>query len=229
MILAVMQPYVFPYLGYYQLAFHSDKFVFYDNVNFIKGGFINRNYILSQGRSQLFTLPVENASSFTKINQLSFAKNRAKVIRSIEQSYSKAPYVNDVMPIIKAVLGSEENNVAALGRMSIQAVFNYLSLELDQCLASNLDYDCDASAAEKLYSLCALFNADKYCNLAGGKVLYDKQEFAKHNIELSFLEMDQVNYPQGKNEFVPQLSMIDLLMWQPVDEVVRLLNKYSLS
>lgn len=229
MILAVMQPYIFPYLGYYQLAYHSDKFVFYDNVNFIKGGFINRNYILSQGQSQLFTLPVENASSFTKINQLSFTKNRKKVIRSIEQSYSKAPFFKEVMPLVGDILGSEEHNVAALCRESISRVFDYLSMDFEHQLASDLHYDYEASAQDKLYALCKLYGADHYCNLAGGKILYDKAEFKKRGINLSFLQMNQVTYPQGKNDFVSQLSIIDLLMWQPVENVKTMLNQYSLS
>ena len=97
MMLAVMQPYLFPYLGYYQLAYHVNKFIFYDDVNFIKGGYINRNNILANGRRQLFTIPVEKSSSNRKINELHFSNNRKKVVKTIEQSYRRAPYFEAVM------------------------------------------------------------------------------------------------------------------------------------
>lgn len=229
MILAVMQPYLFPYLGYYQLANHSDKFVFYDDVNFIKGGYINRNNILANGQKQLFTLPVEKASSFTKINELHFAANRKKIIRSIEQNYRKAPYFEAVMPLVDQVLTSSETQVARLCRDSVLIVFEYLGYKLDYCFSSELDYDKSASAAEKLYAMCDLINADKYCNMKNGEVLYKKELFQEKNIELSFLEMADLNYPQGDCDFVSHLSMIDVLMWNSKEQVINLLSQYKLS
>lgn len=100
MIVGVMQPYLFPYLGYFQLVHHCDKFVFYDDVNYIKGGYVNRNNILCNSKKQLFTLPVEKASSFKKINELSFQRNPKKIIRTIEQAYSKSTYFDEVMPLV---------------------------------------------------------------------------------------------------------------------------------
>ncbi|MEP1446571.1 MAG: WbqC family protein [Paraglaciecola sp.] len=229
MILAVMQPYLFPYLGYYQLAYHSDKFIFYDDVNFIKGGYINRNNILTNGQKQLFTVPVEKASSFTKINELHFAANRKKVIKTIEQNYRKAPHFEAVMPVISQIFASKETQVAQLCSNSVLAVFNYLAIELDYSFSSELDYDKSASAAEKLYAMCSLNNADKYCNMKNGEVLYKKEQFKANNIELSFLEMGDVAYHQGKHEFVSHLSIIDVLMWNSIDEVKSLLQKYVIS
>ncbi|HCR3455045.1 TPA: WbqC family protein, partial [Proteus mirabilis] len=98
MILAVMQPYLFPYIGYYQLAYHSDMFIFYDDVNYIKGGYINRNNILTKNGPQLFTLPVKKASSFKKINELFYQEDTRKILTSISQAYSKAPYFTSVFP-----------------------------------------------------------------------------------------------------------------------------------
>lgn len=229
MILAVMQPYLFPYLGYFQLAKYCDTFVFYDDVNFIKGGYINRNNILAKGQKQLFTVPVEKASSFSKINDLHFAANRKKIIRSMEQNYRKAPYFDIVMPMINQVLTAEETQVARLCRDSVLGVFDYLGYPLDYCFSSELDYDKSASAAEKLYAMCSLLEADKYCNMKSGNSLYDKGQFKAKNIELSFLEMADLTYPQGKHDFVSHLSMIDVLMWNSKDQVKILLQKYLIS
>jgi hypothetical protein len=224
-----MQPYLFPYLGYFQLAKHCDTFVFYDDVNFIKGGYINRNNILANGQKQLFTVPVEKASSFSKINELHFAANRKKIIRSIEQNYRKAPNFDAVMPMVSEVLTSDETQVAHLCSDSVTAVFTYLECELDYCFSSELEYDKNTSAPEKLYAMCTLLEADKYCNMKSGNNLYDKEHFKAKNIELSFLEMADLSYPQGKHDFVSHLSMIDVLMWNSKDDVKTLLKKYDIS
>lgn len=224
-----MQPYLFPYLGYFQLAYHCDKFVFYDDVNFIKGGYINRNNILSNGKKQLFTLPVLQASSFKKINELSFQSNSKKVLRTIAQAYSKSPFFNDVMPLIDCVLNSTNKNVAIMASESIAKVFEYLGIKKDFYLSSELEYNREQSAADKLYSMCNLFAADKYCNSLGGNALYSKEKFLNKGIELSFIEMKQLEYKQNGNEFVSHLSMIDVLMWNSKQQVIELLNSYRLK
>jgi hypothetical protein len=229
MKIAVMQPYIFPYLGYFQLANYCDKFVFYDDANFIKGGFINRNNILAQGEKQLFTLPVIKASSFSKINELNFTQDRKKALKSIEQNYRKAPHFAAVMPIIREILQSEETRVAHLCKDSVNIVFDYLGIELDYCFSSSLDYNKEATAAEKLCAMCQLFGADQYYNMAGGKLLYKKEEFKAKGIELSFLQMGDISYSQGKCEFVKNLSIIDALMWNSIDYVKALLNEYVIS
>lgn len=229
MMLAVMQPYLFPYLGYFQLANYCDKFVFYDDVNFIKGGYINRNNILANGQKQLFTLPVEKSSSNRKINELSFSSNRKKVVKTIEQNYRKAPFFQAVMPIVFKTLNSSETHVPSLCRDSIESVFEYLSLDFDYSFSSDLEYDKSASAPNKLYAMCEMFQADKYCNMKNGQSLYSKKEFAERGIDLSFLEMANISYSQGENDFVSHLSIIDVLMWNDKNVVEALLQKYIIS
>lgn len=229
MILAVMQPYIFPYLGYFQLAYHTDKFIFYDDVNFIKGGYINRNNILSKGQKQLFTLPVEKASSNRKINELHFSSNRKKVLKSIEQNYRKAPYFEFVMPVITEVLSTKETQVSTLCKNSVISVFDYLALELDYSFSSDLNYDRAGSASAKLFSLCDVTDANKYCNMKNGELLYSKKDFKEKGIELTFLEMANFIYSQGENDFVSHLSIIDVLMWNEKSTVIELMKKYFVS
>jgi len=228
MVVGVMQPYLFPYLGYYQLAFHCDKFVFYDDVNFIKGGYINRNNILCNGKKQLVTLPVEHASSFKKINELIFHSNTKKIIKTIEQAYSKSPYFNDVMPLIANIFNSENRNVATMASNSIKNVLEYLEIQKELYRSSELEYDRELDAANKLYSICDVFDANKYCNSLGGQSLYSKEQFLEKGINLSFIKMESVKYFQGGGEFVENLSIIDVLMWNSKDEVIDLLSKYRI-
>lgn len=225
---AVMQPYLFPYLGYYQLANAVDKFVFYDDVTFIKGGYINRNNILSNGKAQRFTIPVPGISSNTLINELRFDKNVKKILKTIEQGYKKSPYYKDVFPIIESVLNDENRSVQHVCAKSILLVFEYLGIQTDFYFSSELDYNRSLSAADKLIAMADVLKSKSYINSPGGKSLYDKEYFLEKNVKLSFIEIEQYEYTQNTNEFVPHLSMIDVLMWNSKEEVIELLTKYRL-
>lgn len=227
MILAVMQPYLFPYVGYYQLAYHSDFFIFYDDVNYIKNGYINRNTILTKNGRQLFTIPVNKASSFSKINELEFHANVKKVLMSLSQTYSKAPYFSQIYPIIENILNSENRNVSIIASRSVIDIFKYLRLDFEYTYSSMINYDRSQSAKDKLYELCDIYNADYYTNTIGGKSLYDKDEFAQKNIKLQFMKSKSSDYKQfNSNAFEENLSMIDILMNVSPTEIKTLLGMY---
>lgn len=229
MSFAVMQPYLFPYLGYYQLVNAVDKFVFYDDVTFIKGGYINRNNILSNGKAQRFTIPVPGMSSNTLINELSFDKNIKKILKTIEQSYKKAPYFEHVFPLIKSVLNNENRRVDHLCAKSISVVFDYLGISKDFYYSSELEYKRDLSAADKLIAMAGILKSNDYINSPGGKSLYNKEYFAKKEISLSFIEIEKYEYSQNTDEFIPHLSMIDVLMWNSKSAILELLGKHKLT
>ncbi|NAZ95987.1 WbqC family protein [Vibrio toranzoniae] len=226
---AVMQPYLFPYLGYYQLVHAVDKFVFYDDVTYIKGGYINRNNILSNDKAQRFTIPVPGMSSNILINKLSFDSNVKKQLRTIEQAYAKAPFFKGVFPIIESVLTNESRNVEHICRLSITKVMDYLNIDKSYYYSSELCYERAVAAAEKLVNISKSLNANEYINSPGGKSLYNKDYFLEHGIKLNFIEIEAHHYNQNSNIFVPHLSMIDVLMWNSKDAIFDLLNKYRLS
>lgn len=229
MKLAVMQPYLFPYIGYYQLAHYSDTFIFYDDVNYIKGGYINRNRIQTKNGPQLFTIPVIGASSFKKINELHFQKDIRKTLESISQAYSKAPYFSSVFPIIENILTTDNRNIANITSLSIIKVFEYLSLSFNYEFSSTINYIRTNNAQEKIYNLCEIHNAKKYINAIGGMQLYNKDEFKKRNIELGFIESSITNYPQiNSSTFIGNLSMIDILMNCSKDEIINQLNNFKI-
>lgn len=229
MIYAVMQPYLFPYLGYYQLVNSVDSFVFYDDVTFIKGGYINRNNILGNGQAQRFTIPVPGMSPNKLINTLLFDKNIKKQLKSIEQAYAKAPFFKDVFPIVKSVLEDEKRNVEHICRLSVTRVMEYLGIQKSYYYSSELIYERNVTAAQKLLNISDSLNSKEYINSPGGKSLYDKDMFLKNGVTLKFIEIEAYEYQQKSDVFVPHLSMIDVLMWNDKSSVVNLLKKYKLS
>lgn len=228
MTVGVMQPYFFPYLGYYQLAYHCDTFVFYDDVNYIKRGYINRNNIITAGQKHLISLPVMKASQNKKINELRFQSDLAKTYKTIVHSYSKAPYFKKVLPLISRVFDSEERTVSIFTAKTITSVFNYLGIERRFIFSSELDYDRHQEAAEKLRSICRSLDSKKYCNSLGGRELYSKDDFSTNGIELSFLHPIIEPYFQNQREFISGLSMIDVLMWNSPEEIKSMLRNYKL-
>lgn len=224
-----MQPYIFPYLGYYQLAHCSDVFVMYDDATFIKQGYINRNTILVNGRPLRFTIPVPGASSNELIKNLKFAERTAKVVETIRQAYSKAPYFDDVFPLVEGVIKSKDRGIPDVCQKGISEVFRYLGLRKDIVRSSDVGYDRSASAEDKLIQICRSFGSNTYVNSVGGKKLYSKGSFAAKGCDLLFIEMKDVRYRQRARDFIPNLSIIDALMHCPPDEVRSLLDSYVLA
>lgn len=229
MNLAVMQPYLFPYIGYFQLIYASDLFLLYDDVSYIKQGFINRNSILSPNGVTRFTVPVPGASSNKLISELEFSEDVTKVLRTIAQSYSKAPFFNAVFPMIERIMTVEDRSIASICIQSYEAVFNYLGLAKRFMKTSNIAYDRSASARDRLITLCHQFEADCYINAPGGQVLYSKSDFSKNGVELRFIRSLPIGYSQGTEGFVPNLSIIDVLMNCSPEKVVSLLSQYELD
>lgn len=227
MKLAVMQPYLFPYIGYYQLAYEVDKFVFYDDVNFIKGGYINRNNILINGKKSLFTIPVLGGSPNKLISELNFDKNVTKQLKTIEQAYSKAPHFSAVFPMIQSVFLSEDRSISEMAGLSIKLVFDYLDIKREFLLSSQIENDKSCDAKDRLIDMSKLLECEHYINSPGGKELYQKAYFSEHGIELGFIESNLPVYKQGVYKFIPYLSMIDVLMWCSKDEIKLLLADYK--
>lgn len=229
MKLAVMQPYLFPYIGYFQLIYAADLFLIYDDVAYIKQGYINRNSILSKSGVTRITIPVPGASSNKLISELTFSKNVVKMLRTIEQSYSKAPYFEVVFPMIRGALELDDRLIASVCQKSYEDIFSYLGLKKQFKKTSELEYDRTASGSDRLIELCQQFGADSYINAPGGRKLYARQDFAEKGIDLRFVDTLPVEYSQGVGEFVLNLSIIDVLMNCSQGEVCHLLDCYELT
>lgn len=228
MKIAIMQPYFFPYIGYFQLINAVDLFVLYDDVNYIKGGWINRNRLLLNGKSHLITLRVRKASPNRLINEIELDGYQKKSIKSFRQAYQKAPYFNDVMPIIEDIYSYSSLNLAKFLHNSIRQVQQYIQCHTPVIFSSQIPKNKNSKGAEKIVNICSIINAEEYINAIGGTSLYSKEFFTNKGIMLKFLKTDRIEYPQFDNVFVPNLSIIDTLMFNSLKKVQCFLNAYKL-
>lgn len=223
-----MQPYLFPYIGYFQTINAVDKYVLYDDVNFIKQGWINRNRILLGGKDYIFNLTLSGASSFKLINEIGIIDNKAKILKTIQQAYKKAPYYSETSILLENILEFESDNLAVFINNSIRKICEFLNINTELIISSELDKDSTLKAQDKVIHICKNLGADQYINAFGGQELYNKEDFAKEDIKLSFIKTEPIIYEQFKNEFVPWLSIIDVMMFNSVDDISIMLNKYEL-
>lgn len=228
MKIGIMQPYFLPYLGYWQLINAVDKYVIYDDVQFIKGGWINRNNILINGQKQLFNLLLSGASPNKLINEIAVEDNQTKLIRTIELNYKKAPMYQQVFPLFLHIMEHSDKNLAKFIGNSIVEISKYLSIQTEFIYSSTLDKDNTLRAQDKVLDICKLLNAIKYINAIGGADLYSKESFANNGIQLSFLESKILPYKQLNSEFVPYLSILDILMFNSQERVKTMLDNYKL-
>lgn len=228
MRLAIMQPYLFPYLGYFQLIQASDVFVVYDDVNYIKGGWINRNFMLANGGAQRFTLALRGASPNLLINQISIGDNNGKLLKSIATNYSKAPYFTEIFPVIKDILLYSDSRLVNFLHYSLRRVCETLEIPVKLVLSSEIKKNNELKGVDKVLHICDKMDADVYINSMGGRLLYDKPTFERCGMKLCFLQPQSVSYRQYKNEFVPNLSIIDILMFNDKIQSRRLLDSYDI-
>ena len=228
MKLAVMQPYFFPYIGYWQLISAVDTFVIYDDVNFIKQGWINRNNIIGNDSDQLISLQLIGASSFKLINSVMVGNKSPKILKTIEQTYKKSPYFEEVFPLIQEVLQNKEENLAQLLILSIKRICAYLDIQTNILLSSELKKNNDLKGQSKILNICELLNAKQYINAIGGQELYQKEAFSQQNIELRFIKNKSIAYQQFQSPFRPNLSIIDVLMFNDKEQVKHYLTEFEL-
>ncbi|MDQ3101817.1 MAG: WbqC family protein, partial [Bacteroidota bacterium] len=231
--LAIMQPYIFPYIGYFQLMSAVDLFIFYDDVNFIKQGWINRNDLLMQGKGHQFVVPLEDASSFKQIREVrlsghAFVIWRSKFLRTMAQSYGKAPEFINVKALVEQVLHSPAVTIADLAIESLLAVHAYLDLSCKVVKASESFPRDRAHGQERVLEICMKAGATTYINAIGGMELYDQASFKQKGVELAFLKPMPRAYSQFQHPFVPWLSIIDVLMFNDKAKVKEMLATYQL-
>jgi hypothetical protein len=233
MKIAIMQPYFFPYLGYWQLINISDIFVIYDDVNFIKGGWVNRNKILINDKPSFFTIPVKKFHYKDKINEIYISPSvmwKSKMIRMFEFKYRKAPFFDEIFPIVQNIILFNTDNLSHLLVNSIKIVASYLEIKSNIKISSSDFLKSQLQGEARLIDICKKENATVYINAEGGRSLYKQSEFNKNGIELQFL-----SYKSAQKNCSGQshLSIIDLLMFNSrkiISDMMRndcILNSYD--
>ncbi|MBC7408507.1 MAG: WbqC family protein [Arcicella sp.] len=231
MKLGIMQPYIFPYIGYFQLINAVDKFVIYDDVNFINKGWINRNRILNNGKDSLFTIPLKEASQNKLINEIDVNWDSAwksKFVKTLEQCYKKAPFYLEILPIIEQTLSVDNEPVSKVIEHNLKLICDYLGIKTEIVSSSAIYQNTHLKAQERILDICSQEKANQYINPIGGLELYDKDFFEAKNLKLNFIKSNAIEYTQFKNEFVPWLSMIDVLMFNSKEKIKEFLDNYEL-
>lgn len=228
MIIAIMQPYLFPYIGYWQLINAVDTFVIFDDVNFTNKSFINRNKILVQNKPHQFTLELFGSSQNKLINQIQIGNNSKKILLTIEQSYKKSPFFNIAFPLIEDVLSQNEKNLSKFIGYSLKKISDYFNIETNFIYSSEIAKNNDLKKQDKIIDICQKLNATHYINPINGKALYDRKLFTENDIKLNFIQTKSFKYQQFNSEFKSFLSIIDVMMFNNKDHIKSLLNLFEL-
>ncbi|MBE5924242.1 MAG: hypothetical protein E7271_07230 [Lachnospiraceae bacterium] len=230
MRIAVMQPYFFPYIGYWQLIGCVDTFVLFDDVNYINRGWINRNRILSN-KIDYIRLPLLGASQNKKINEVRvnlddlFSKRNTKIIH---ETYRKAPYYKEIMPLIEKWMYIENDLLSEYLGEQIRMISRTLGIENNTILSSSIEGLEKLRREDRIIAICRNLGADKYYNPVGGVGLYDKGIFKEKGVDLFFISPNLTPYKQFGTDFIPSLSIIDMLMFCGLDYTRNMLKDYSI-
>lgn len=226
-----MQPYFFPYIGYFQLMASVDLFIVYDNIKYTKKGWINRNRILKDGKDVIFSLPLKGDSDALDIRDRELAAdfNRTKLLNQFMAAYRLAPYFAQTFQLVEEIVQYEDRNLFRFLHHSIVKTCKHLGITTEIKVSSDFAIDHDLRSQDKVLALCQAAGASTYINAIGGIELYSRETFLEKGIELKFIQSKSFEYPQLGKEFVPWLSIIDVMMFNSV-ETIRgsLVTKYEL-
>lgn len=221
MKLGIMQPYFFPYIGYFQLITAVDMFIIYDNVKYTKKGWINRNRMLQNDKDVMFSLPLKNDSDYLNVckRELAADFNRDKLLNQIKGAYRRAPYFAQTFPLIERIVRHKDTNLFRFLHYSIVKTCEHLGIKTEIRISSSIAIDHGLKSQDKVLALCEAVGASTYVNTIGGMELYSKETFREKGIELQFIQPKLFKYPQFGNNFVPWLSIIDVMMFNPLGTI----------
>lgn len=216
-----MQPYFFPYIGYFQLIAAADLFIMYDNIKYVKKGWINRNRMLLNNTDVIFSLPLKSDSDYLNISQRIVSQDfkRDKLLSQLKGAYRRAPYFEETIPVIEKIVECEDVNLFEYLHNSIIEICRHLSIETNIKRSSEIEIDHLLKSQDKVLAICGAVGANTYVNAIGGMDLYSKDAFQEKGIELKFIQSKPFEYSQFSSPFIPWLSIIDVMMFNSPDAV----------
>jgi len=225
------QQYFIPYIGYWQLINAVDVFIISDDYNYINKGWINRNRILENGRPRYFNIEICHASSNKKINEHYISEdifNKDKKLLQLRNVYRRAPYFNEGYALMQEIFDYKEFNLANFLENSIKKICCYLEIQTKFVKSSSIPHNCELKKESKIFDQCKYVGADIYINAIGGREMYSFDQFKQQGIRLGFIKMNDIKYKQLWYEFVPNLSIIDAIMFNSRAEIKKLLQEYTI-
>lgn len=221
--IAIMQPYFLPYIGYWQLMGCVDTFVVYDDIQFTKKGWIHRNRYLNNGSDQMFTLPIKKDSDYLDVVERSLSDSwgaeKNKLKRKVEGAYKKSPRYGEGMLIFEECLEYKSSNLFDFVFNSIKVIRERLDIGAELMISSEIGDSKHLRGQERVLEICRTLGAAEYINPIGGYELYNRKAFNMQGVGLKFHKIGDVKYDQRQKAFLPNLSVLDMLMFVGVDGI----------
>lgn len=230
MKVAIMQPYFMPYIGYFQLIKEADIFVLFDDVNFIKKGWINRNRIIINNDEHMFTIPLIKASQNKKISDLFISeagKEKTELYKKVYNSYRKSLNFKEVENRLDKIINCEELNLCNYIENSLKIICDYGKINTKIIKSSQIEKNHNLKGKDRIIEICKILGGNQYINACGGMELYKQEDFKRNNIDLKFLNSENIIYVQNNKIFIPNLSIIDLICNTSREEFINYLTKYK--
>ncbi|MGL5778746.1 WbqC family protein [Cetobacterium sp.] len=236
MKIGMMQPYFFPYIGYFSLIKYCEKWIIFDSVKYINKGWVNRNRILKQNglETNYITVPIERISSKTLIKDIKINKNidwKNKILGELT-IYKKAPFFKEVMFIVNDVLSYNTESLCELNIYSLKVICKYLNINFNFQIFSQLkDFPVESVQAPDEWALytARYFNATEYVNPPGGKSFFNPIKYQSLGIKLTFLAPILNEYKTFSPTFIPGLSIIDVMFWNSKEDINKMLDNFILD
>ena len=234
MKLAIMQPYLFPYIGYFSLIRNTDFFIFFDTPQYIRKGWINRNRILSaNGESTYFTIPIQKADRNIPINKTIISNNSNWKMKILGQLniYKKAPNYNAVIDLVKDVFSTDTIWISDLAIKSIVKTCEYLGIDIHYDIFSKMNLKLPQVKEPDEWALYITKELEykTYVNSPGGRAFFNREKYQENDIDLQFLLQEITPYKQNRKNFMSALSIIDVMMFCSCNEICEMLRKYKIE
>ncbi|MDK2678964.1 WbqC family protein [Vibrio vulnificus] len=236
MNLAIMQPYFFPYIGYFSLIHKSDEFIIFDTPQFMRKGWIERNRIAKlTGGSVYIKVPLVKAPLTTSIKDMIIDSSsvdwKKKILAQLEVYKKSAPFYDEVIQLVESVLEYNGCSIVELNRIALESVCSYLKLDSKISVYSemNLDITPPRNPDEWALNICKSLEATSYINASGGESFFDASKYDKNNIDLYFINQPLEEYKQINSGFEPGLSIIDVMMFNSPERIVEMLSSCALK
>jgi hypothetical protein len=219
MKLGLMQPYFFPYLGYFDLINRTDKWIVFDTAQYIQRGWMNRNRILHPQKSwQYIVVPLRKHALDTPIDRIETlppAEWRPRILGQLMHYKRHAPFFRTTLELVEECLATEEVSLARLNVRVLGCVCARLEIPWNHDCLSQLQLPLDqvSEPGDWALEIATKLRASEYLNPPGGAGLYDSERFAARGIKLTIQPPFEFNYPTPGFQFEPGLSVIDALMW----------------
>ena len=235
MRIAIMQPYFMPYIGYFQLIKASERFILFDDVQFIRHGWIARNRVLKPDAGwQYVIIPLQAHNQNTLIKNIFITEKvewKNKLLRQLEHYKKKAPFYKNTIDLLRCCFEYNNLSIVEFNGNCLKVICDYLDIPFKVEISSkmNFDYSNVNDAGEWALRISEQLGANSYLNPSGGVELFDPVKFSSKGIELNFLETNLLEYSQRRPCFESALSIIDVLMFNSKDEINRYLDFFSLK